>query len=140
MKTAEGNMTIFALASGSGKAGIAVFRVSGPNAVSAYTTLSAKPAPKPRQVTRTKLYHPKSKELLDDGLAIYFAGPASFTGEDVVEIHSHGGTGVGQKLRLQRARQDRRSRSGFVRQCVRHRSPEGNRWRLGHWIGHYPTW
>ena len=94
MKTAEGNMTIFALASGSGKAGIAVFRVSGPNAVSAYTTLSAKPAPKPRQVTRTKLYHPKSKELLDDGLAIYFARPASFTGEDVIELHVHGGLSV----------------------------------------------
>lgn len=94
MKTVEGNMTIFALASGSGKAGIAVFRVSGPNAVSAYTTLSAKPAPKPRQVTRTKLYHPKSKELLDDGLAIYFAGPASFTGEDVIELHVHGGLSV----------------------------------------------
>ncbi len=88
------DQTIFALASGAGKAGIAVFRLSGPSAPKALRALSNKPLPEPRRATRVHLIDPKTKDVLDDGLAIYFPGPASFTGEDVVELHVHGGRAV----------------------------------------------
>jgi tRNA modification GTPase len=94
MSIPEVDQTIFALASGSGKAGIAVFRISGRSAIKAYKILSKKPVPKPRCAVRARLFDPKSKEVLDDGLAIYFAAPASFTGEDVIELHVHGGRAV----------------------------------------------
>ncbi|MBT4939807.1 MAG: tRNA uridine-5-carboxymethylaminomethyl(34) synthesis GTPase MnmE [Rhodospirillaceae bacterium] len=88
------DQTIFALASGLGKSGIAVFRLSGPSASDALRALSQKQLPEPRRATRVQLKHPKTDDLLDDGLAIYFPGPASFTGEDVVELHVHGGRAV----------------------------------------------
>ena len=94
MSIPEVDQTIFALASGSGKAGIAVFRISGRSAIKAYKILSKKPVPKPRCAVRAQLFDPTSKEVLDDGLAIYFAAPASFTGEDVIELHVHGGRAV----------------------------------------------
>ena len=90
----EVEQTIFALASGLGKAGIAVFRISGRSAKSAYEILSRETISEPRRVARVRLYDPRSNEVLDYGLAIYFAAPASFTGEDVVELHVHGGRAV----------------------------------------------
>ncbi len=94
MNIQSDDQTIFALASGAGKAGIAVFRLSGPSATEALRTLSKKQLPEPRRATRVQLIDPKTKDLLDDGLALYFPGPASFTGEDVVELHVHGGRAV----------------------------------------------
>ena len=94
MNIQESDQTIFALASGSGKAGIAIFRVSGRFALHAYKILSKKTNIIPRCATRTKIYSPETDELLDEGLAIYFPAPASFTGEDVVELHVHGGRAV----------------------------------------------
>ena len=94
MSIPEIDQTIFALASGSGKAGIAVFRISGRSAIKAYQILSKKPIPEPRRAIRVQLFDPGSQEVLDDGLAIYFAAPASFTGEDVIELHVHGGRAV----------------------------------------------
>jgi len=88
------DQTIFALASGAGKSGIAVFRLSGSFATEALHALSVRQLPEPRKATRVHLLDPKSKEVLDDGLAIYFPAPASFTGEDVVELHVHGGRAV----------------------------------------------
>jgi tRNA modification GTPase len=85
--------TIFALASGAGRAGVAVFRLSGPAAGSALEALSRRPLPSPRRATRVRLADPAG-ELLDDGLALWFPAPASFTGEDVVELHTHGGRAV----------------------------------------------
>jgi tRNA modification GTPase len=90
----EVEQTIFALASGLGKAGIAVFRISGRSAKNAYEILSRETISEPRRVARVRLYDPRSNEVLDYGLAIYFAAPASFTGEDVVELHVHGGRAV----------------------------------------------
>lgn len=84
--------TIFALASGAGRAGIAVFRLSGPRAGEALTRLSGRGLPPPRRATRVVLT--EADEVLDDGLALWFPGPASFTGEDVVELHLHGGRAV----------------------------------------------
>ncbi|MES1153198.1 MAG: tRNA uridine-5-carboxymethylaminomethyl(34) synthesis GTPase MnmE [Dongia sp.] len=90
MKTA----TIFALATPAGRSGIAVFRISGPDAGTALQSLTTQDLPPPRLATRRKFYKPHSTRLLDDGLALWFPGPASFTGEDVVELHVHGGPAV----------------------------------------------
>ena len=50
--------------------------------------------PPPRKMSLAKLFHPKSKVPLDEGMAVIFKGPKSFTGEDVVELHIHGSRGV----------------------------------------------
>ena len=94
MNSLQDNQTIFALASGAGKSGIAVFRISGPSATDALRAVCKKQLPEPRRATRVELIDPKTEEVLDDGLALYFPGPASFTGEDVVELHVHGGRAV----------------------------------------------
>ncbi len=85
--------TIFALASGRGRAGIAVVRISGPDARTATAELTDRVLPV-RRAVRVDLRDPADQELLDQGLAIFFPGPASFTGEDVVELHVHGGIAV----------------------------------------------
>jgi tRNA modification GTPase len=86
--------TIFALASGAGRAGVAVIRISGPAAASALASLSGLPMPPPRDAVLRRLTDPASGAPLDDALAIYFRSPNSFTGEDVVELHVHGGPAV----------------------------------------------
>jgi len=86
--------TICAPASGSGRAGIAVFRVSGPNALGVLRRLTGREAFEPRRVYRAEFSDPASGEVVDDGLALYFPAPGSFTGEDVAEIHVHGGRAV----------------------------------------------
>lgn len=85
--------TIFALASGTGRAGVAVFRLSGPAAGAALANLTRRDLPPPRRAVRVRL-RDGIGELLDDGLALWFPGPASFTGEDVAELHTHGGRAV----------------------------------------------
>ena len=86
--------TICAAASGSGRAGIAVFRVSGPNALGVLRRLTGRDRFEPRRVYRAEFSDPASGEVVDDGLALYFLAPNSFTGEDVAEIHVHGGRAV----------------------------------------------
>lgn len=86
--------TIFALASGAGRAGVAVYRLSGPAAGDALCHLSGRALPAPRQAVRRRLADAKG-QVLDEGLVLWFPGPASFTGEDVVELHLHGGRAVG---------------------------------------------
>ncbi|KAG0078949.1 tRNA modification GTPase gtpbp3, mitochondrial [Linnemannia elongata] len=88
--------TIFALSTHPGKAGIAVVRVSGPQAklVLKSMTLAKSPFPKPRQAVIRRLLCPQSNELLDKGMVVWFPGPRSFTGEDSVEFHCHGGKAV----------------------------------------------
>lgn len=123
--------TIFALASAPGRSGVAVIRLSGPDAGSVLLGLAPdlNVLPPPRRATRVFLFDSESndsrfesesnsshnnapfdqktrkihnesksslvpKNLIDDGLAIWFPGPASFTGEDVVELHVHGGAAV----------------------------------------------
>jgi len=88
--------TIFALASGAGRAGIAVFRLSGPASGEALKRLSEAALPPPRYAQRVKIAW--KGERIDDGLALWFKGPASFTGEDVVELHLHGGYAVASAL------------------------------------------
>ena len=87
--------TIFALSSGAGRAGVAVIRLSGPLSGQTLCALLGRDAlPKPRHAVYAPIRDPQSGERLDDAVAIYFAGPASFTGEDVVELHVHGGRAV----------------------------------------------
>ena len=88
----DANDTIFALATAPGRAGVAVFRISGPAAAAALTAVTGlKTLPSARRAIRCRMVEPLSGEVLDDGLAIWFSAPASFTGEDVAELHVHGG-------------------------------------------------
>ena len=86
--------TIYALSSAPGRAGIAVIRVSGPEAGAVYAAFTGVATDVPRLVQRVNLRDPVSGERLDDGLAIWFPAPHSYTGEDVVEFHIHGGIAV----------------------------------------------
>ncbi len=84
-------MTIFALSTANGIAGLAVVRVSGHLALTALKTISRKSHFDPNVLTRTSFYNSENGNLIDRGLAVHFAKPKSFTGEDVVEFHIHGG-------------------------------------------------
>ncbi|KAG8126812.1 hypothetical protein E2320_021911 [Naja naja] len=87
--------TIFALSSGQGKCGVAVIRTSGPASCSALLCMTGtKEPPLPRTATLRRICDPSSSEILDRGLVLWFPGPASFTGEDSVEFHVHGGPAV----------------------------------------------
>ena len=86
--------TIFALASAAGRAGVAVFRVSGPGAARAFVDLTRCALPPPRLAVRVRLRCRATGEVLDDGLGLWFPAPRSFTGEDVVEFQLHGGRAV----------------------------------------------
>lgn len=92
------DQTIYALASGAGRCGVAVVRLSGPQSFDVLSALSAKKTFKPRYAHRVHLVDPVDGEAIDDGLALYFPGPNSFTGEDVVEFQIHGGRAVVQAL------------------------------------------
>ncbi|MCR8724471.1 tRNA uridine-5-carboxymethylaminomethyl(34) synthesis GTPase MnmE [Frigidibacter sp. ROC022] len=83
--------TIFALASGKGRAGVAVIRVSGPLAFEAVQALADR-LPVPRQAQLSKLQG--TAGLIDTGLVLCFPGPGSFTGEDVAEFQVHGSPAV----------------------------------------------
>ncbi len=90
----SGLETVFALASAPGRAGVAVMRLSGPLAADTLVTLSGKALPRARFAVMRDLHDPVHGVLLDRALVIYFRGPHSFTGEDVVELHLHGGRAV----------------------------------------------
>jgi len=83
--------TIFALSSGALPAGIAVIRISGPEAFAAVTQLAGE-LPSPRRASLRTLRH--DGEALDRALVLVFPGPATATGEDLAELHLHGGRAV----------------------------------------------
>jgi len=85
--------TIYALSSGRLPAAIAVIRISGPEARFGIETFGLK-LPEPRKAAYALFCDPDSRETLDEGLVFWFPGPASETGEDVVELHVHGGRAV----------------------------------------------
>ncbi|RMF02513.1 MAG: tRNA uridine-5-carboxymethylaminomethyl(34) synthesis GTPase MnmE, partial [Alphaproteobacteria bacterium] len=89
----QGADTIYALASGRGRAGIAVVRLSGPAVRDSLRALAGR-VPAPRRATRMTLRDPASAEPLDEALVLFFPGPRSFTGEDVAELHLHAGPAV----------------------------------------------
>ncbi|MGI5861363.1 MAG: tRNA uridine-5-carboxymethylaminomethyl(34) synthesis GTPase MnmE [Myxococcales bacterium] len=84
--------TIAALATGAAPAGVAVVRISGPAALACARRLCRLPEPLPsRQAVLAAVQHPTTGLKLDTAIVLYFAAPASFTGEDVVELQAHGG-------------------------------------------------
>jgi tRNA modification GTPase len=85
--------TIFALSSGRPPAAISVIRISGPAAHEAGRRI-ARDLPEARTAAVRELRHPRSAELLDEALVLRFDGPASSTGENVVEFQCHGGRAV----------------------------------------------
>ncbi|MFC4352332.1 tRNA uridine-5-carboxymethylaminomethyl(34) synthesis GTPase MnmE [Fodinicurvata halophila] len=85
--------TIYALSSGGGRSAVAVIRLSGPDAAGALEGLSG-PLPPPREARLRALRVPDTQELLDRALVLWFPAPASFTGEDCVELHLHGSQSV----------------------------------------------
>jgi tRNA modification GTPase len=85
--------TIFALSSGRGPAAIAVVRISGPRAGGALTALGCK-IPEPRRAGLARIRDSATNEIIDEGLALWFPGPRSETGEDIVELQLHGGRAV----------------------------------------------
>lgn len=85
--------TIFALATGPGRGAIAVMRVSGRGALAALIALAGR-APPARRAALRSLRDPMSGDPIDDALVLWMPGPASFTGEDCVEFHLHGGSAI----------------------------------------------
>lgn len=87
--------TIYALSSGLPPAGIAVVRISGPRAGEALLALGHETAlPSPRRARYIRLFDPATGGLIDRALTLWFPGPASATGEDLAELHLHGGRAV----------------------------------------------
>ena len=84
-------MTIYAISTAPGTAGLAVIRMSGPRALEALNAIVRNKEFIHSKFTKCKFYHPVNHKHLDSGLAVYFKSPKSFTGEDVVELHIHGG-------------------------------------------------
>ena len=87
-------MTIYALSSGPGISGVAIIRISGSETSKVIKTLTGKEIPKPRVATLRKINNINTSELIDEGIIIWFPGPQSYTGEDMAEIHVHGGKAV----------------------------------------------
>ena len=85
--------TIFAPATGSGRAGICVIRLSGPDVRSVLDALAGGPPP-PRRLSLRALRHPATGDILDRALVAWFPAPNSYTGEDGAELHIHGGLAV----------------------------------------------
>lgn len=81
--------TIVAPATPPGKGGVAMVRISGSNVQTIAVSILGQ-LPKPRYATFTKFYD-HIGQVIDEGLALFFPGPHSFTGEDVLELHCHGG-------------------------------------------------
>ena len=87
-------MTIFALSSGHGISGVAVIRVSGPESKKVISKLTNGDFPKPRVATLKKINKINTNEMIDEGVILWFPGPESYTGEDMVEFHVHGSISV----------------------------------------------
>lgn len=89
--------TIFAFATGEMRSAIAVMRVCGPDARKAGVMIAGGGLPPRKAVVRT-LRRPSSGEVLDQAVVLWFPGPASFSGEDCLELHIHGGGAVRRAL------------------------------------------
>jgi tRNA modification GTPase len=86
--------TIFAPATGVGRAAISVIRLSGPDCDKALAALTRGGPPRERLACLKTLRDPANGEELDRGLVIRFAAPRSYTGEDMAELHVTGGRAV----------------------------------------------
>ncbi len=86
--------TIFARSTGALPSAIAIVRISGPASSMVLTRLSARPLPAPRAAVVRRLRHPVTMLSLDTALVLWLPGPDTVTGEDMVELHLHGGRAV----------------------------------------------
>lgn len=87
------NDTIVAIATPAGRGGVGVIRISGPESLSIARSLLNNKKLQPRHAHFSSFYSTASQsvEAIDSGLVLYFPGPHSFTGEDVLELQGHGG-------------------------------------------------
>ena len=86
----EKQETIVACATGRVKSGISVIRVSGPHSLHIAQQITKKVKPfKPRSASFCSFYK-DSGDIIDSGIVLYFKGPFSFTGEDIIEFQIHG--------------------------------------------------
>ncbi|KAF9563328.1 tRNA modification GTPase TrmE [Agrocybe pediades] len=93
--------TIYALSTPPGKGGVAVIRVSGPDALNVwrkmalpYKTQKPLEEPTPWKLQRCRIVHPENQSMIDDGLAVYFRAPHSFTTQHTLELHIHSGRAI----------------------------------------------
>ena len=87
-------MTIYALSSGPGVAGVSILRISGAETKKIIQALTGKKLPVPRYATLRKFNKINTSELIDEGIILWFPGPESYTGEDMAEIQVHGSKAV----------------------------------------------
>lgn len=92
------NDTIFALTTPPAKSGVAIIRLSGRLALSCLTALCKLSSPHPRRAYYASFFDPVTGDLIDQGIALFFKGPHSFTGEDVIELQLHGSLAVIRQL------------------------------------------
>jgi tRNA modification GTPase len=86
--------TIFAPATAPGRSALAIVRISGAAAGDVCRRLTGQPAPAPRRAVLRRMHDVQSGDALDEGLVLWFPAPASFTGEDVLELQVHGSRAV----------------------------------------------
>ncbi len=96
----NGKSTIFAVSSGSGRAGIAVVRLSGPGVATVLRALTGD-VPEPRRATLKTIRSRDGLMTIDSAVVLYFQAPRSVTGEDVGEFHVHGSPVVVERLLLE---------------------------------------
>ena len=87
-------MTIYALSTGPGISGLAVIRISGPECKLILKKMTKSSNLEPRVATLKKINKINKNELIDEGIIIWFPGPQSYTGEDMLEFHVHGSRAV----------------------------------------------
>ena len=85
--------TIFALATPPGRAAIAVLRISGPGTRQMLADIAGEILP-PREATHRRLRDPKTREIIDDAIVLFFPAPKSFTVEDMAELQLHSGRAI----------------------------------------------
>ncbi|MCC0807124.1 tRNA uridine-5-carboxymethylaminomethyl(34) synthesis GTPase MnmE [Methylobacterium sp. W2] len=93
MSAMSDGTTIFAPASGFGRAAVAVIRISGPASASLVETMAGR-LPPPRRFSLCTLRDTAGGDVLDSALVVWMPGPTTFTGEDMAELHLHGGLAV----------------------------------------------
>ena len=91
-------MTIFALSTSPGRGAIAIIRLSGDQTAPILEKLTGKPAPEARQASLRIITEPETGDPIDSGLVLYFQAPHSYTGEDMAELHIHGGVAIVDRL------------------------------------------
>ena len=90
--------TIYSLSTGAGSSGVAIIRLSGSASEEVLKILTRKQTPKPRLASLRRIHSPVNQDAIDEGIVIWFPGPNSYTGEDVVEFHVHGGPSITEEV------------------------------------------